>query len=53
MYMYTSMLMHTHTDVDIKPYSSVPALVSHREAKPEIEPANSDAAKGINDHIGL
>ena len=33
-------------DVDVKPFSSVPATINHREAKPETEPANSEATKG-------
>ena len=31
---------------DTKPFSSVPASVNHREAKPETEPVNSDTTKG-------
>lgn len=33
-------------DVDIKPFSSVPATIKHREAKSETETTNSDATKG-------
>ena len=35
-----------HLDVDIKPFSSVPATIKQREAKPETETANSEATKG-------
>ena len=35
-----------HSDVDIKLFSSVPATVKQREAKPETETANSEATKG-------
>ena len=37
-----------HADVDVRPFSSVPATVNHREAKPETEPINSEATKGKN-----
>ena len=35
-----------HLDVDIKPFSSVPATIKPREAKPETETTNSEATKG-------
>ena len=35
-----------HEDVDVRPFSSVPATVNHREAQPETEPVNSEATKG-------
>ena len=43
MYLPTTM---ADLDVDVKPFSSVPATVNHREAKPETETANSEASKG-------
>ena len=38
--------VHAYVDVDVKPFSSVPAIINHREAKPETETTNSDATKG-------
>ena len=38
--------VHAYADVDVKPFSSIPATIDHREAKPETETTNSDATKG-------